>query len=204
MSGLRERMKSRRRAAVLSAAEVLFHKKGFADTTIEEISLNAEVSIGTLYKYFNSKGGIILELVQPVIEQMRGRAKKVIDNPPENAELAIRSMYDAFEFDDDWKSHNLLQAFGPDYTGSDSQLLQISKDFEAMIFEQFTALLEKLIEGKKIRSEVDVEDAVYVLFQHMYSHFVAHISSQGDISYEQTLKNMHRRLTLILGRWSSS
>lgn len=201
MTGLRERMKNRRRESVLIAAEKLFHDNGYTKTTIEDIATQAEVSIGTLYKYFGSKGGVMHELVQPVIEEMRAKGLAVIENPPEFGEDAIAEIFDAYRFNDDWKSLNLLQAFEPGFTGMDTHLHSVLEEFEEMIEAQLTQLVKKLMASGKLNSSFKAEDIVFILFHHLYAHFLASITSDGTLSYEQTLINMRRRLSILFDSW---
>lgn len=48
----------------------LFLKQGFHDTTLAEIAEFADVSTGTLYRYFPSKGDFLLEVVSDSVEQL--------------------------------------------------------------------------------------------------------------------------------------
>lgn len=55
----------RTRTAILEAALDLFSEQGFDPTTMEQIAARAEVGIATLYRYFPTKDGILLDpLVQ--------------------------------------------------------------------------------------------------------------------------------------------
>ena len=46
-----------------TAAGLLFQRDGFAATSIEQIAERAELSTGTVYNYFPSKGDLLLALV---------------------------------------------------------------------------------------------------------------------------------------------
>src|SRR5512139_2885398 len=82
MTGLRERQREKRHRHILSAAGALFKRDGFADTSIEGIAAEAEVAAGTVYKYFQSKGDLLLALVALDGEEVRERGKAMIANPP--------------------------------------------------------------------------------------------------------------------------
>jgi AcrR family transcriptional regulator len=59
MAGLRERKKQATRAAIRDAAMRLFDEHGFAGTTIDQISVAAEVSRATVLNYFATKEDIV-------------------------------------------------------------------------------------------------------------------------------------------------
>ena len=51
-----------KRVRIISAARQLFTTQGFESTTMAEVALNAAVSVGTLYHYFESKRDLLVEL----------------------------------------------------------------------------------------------------------------------------------------------
>jgi len=53
--GLRERKKARTRTELIKVAERLFRRQGYDATTLEQIAEEAEVSIRTVLRYFESK-----------------------------------------------------------------------------------------------------------------------------------------------------
>jgi AcrR family transcriptional regulator len=60
--GLREIKKERARKAILKAARKMFFTLGYDGTTIETIAENADIAVGTVYNYFESKSAIILAI----------------------------------------------------------------------------------------------------------------------------------------------
>jgi AcrR family transcriptional regulator len=61
---LRERNKQRIAQRILNAAFDLFSTTGYAHTTIDAIAEKAEVSRGTLFNYFPSKGALLIPFVK--------------------------------------------------------------------------------------------------------------------------------------------
>ena len=60
-AGPRERRQQRHRAELVSAGMRLFAERGFDATTVDEVADAAGVSRRTLFRYFGSKGDIVME-----------------------------------------------------------------------------------------------------------------------------------------------
>lgn len=63
-----ERRKARTSAAILDAAERLFLGHGFGVTTMEDISEEADVAIGSIYAHFGSKDGVYAGLIDRALD----------------------------------------------------------------------------------------------------------------------------------------
>lgn len=76
--GLRERKKARTRAAIQAHALRLFREQGYDGTTVQQIIEEAEVSESTFFRYFPTKGDVVLaDDIDPlIVEAFR-------DQPPE-------------------------------------------------------------------------------------------------------------------------
>lgn len=62
----RQREKEFRYNSILKAAETLFARKGYHQTSIEEIADLAEVSSGTVYFYFKNKEDLLIKIMQEI------------------------------------------------------------------------------------------------------------------------------------------
>jgi len=67
----RLREKEQRYNTILKAAEDLFARKGYHQTSIEEIADQAEVSTGAVYLYFKNKEDLLITLMQEIGHQLR-------------------------------------------------------------------------------------------------------------------------------------
>ena len=59
-----ERKSDRTRRRVLTAAKQLFDRKGYRDTTIDDITRRANIAHGTFYLYFHGKRDLLKELLE--------------------------------------------------------------------------------------------------------------------------------------------
>lgn len=64
----RTRRRARTGAAILDAAERLFLDRGFEATTIEQLSEQADVAIGSIYGHFRGKEGVYAALLDRALE----------------------------------------------------------------------------------------------------------------------------------------
>ncbi|GAB0102808.1 hypothetical protein JMUB6875_17790 [Nocardia sp. JMUB6875] len=61
------------REHILDTAARLFGERGIADTSTNRIAAEAQVSIGTLYRYFSDRGVIVEELLDRLLENIEIR-----------------------------------------------------------------------------------------------------------------------------------
>lgn len=58
--GRNDRRKARTRAQIITAANTLFHERGYAATSMEQIAIAADVAPRTIYLHFESKAAVIM------------------------------------------------------------------------------------------------------------------------------------------------
>lgn len=68
MAGIREQKKERTRAAILKAALHLFTRKGYENTSIDELARTAGIGKGTVYTYYQTKSEIFLAFCEEQLE----------------------------------------------------------------------------------------------------------------------------------------
>jgi TetR/AcrR family transcriptional regulator len=64
----RSRRRAQTGAAILDAAERLFLTRGYEGTTIEQLSEEADVAIGSIYGHFGGKAGVYAALIDRALE----------------------------------------------------------------------------------------------------------------------------------------
>jgi AcrR family transcriptional regulator len=89
--GLRERRQRRQRAELVSAGMRLFAERGFDATTVDEVADAAGVSRRTLFRYFGSKGDIVMEWARGTTSLLTTALRA---RPP--AEEPLSSLHAAF------------------------------------------------------------------------------------------------------------
>ena len=89
MTGLRARQKALRHERILDAALRLFREAGYDAVRTEDIAAAAEVSVGTLYNYFENKGDLLLALVTVEVEEVLEQGEAVVAAPPPDIMAAL-------------------------------------------------------------------------------------------------------------------
>jgi AcrR family transcriptional regulator len=73
MSGKREHNKRLTRQAIVDAARMLFIRKGFELTRIEDLARQAGIGKGAVYSYFSSKEQILIDMISEERQQLVAR-----------------------------------------------------------------------------------------------------------------------------------
>ena len=95
----KEQIEAQRQASkmkIIVVALELFSKKGFINTSINDIAKTANISKGLMYNYFESKDVLLEECLKMVLEGVVGgiQAATQIKNPEERLEFLIRTSFD--------------------------------------------------------------------------------------------------------------
>ena len=69
--GLRERKKARTRLAISNVATKMFIERGFDDVTVAEVAAAADVSVATIFNYFETKEELFFDREGEVMEAQR-------------------------------------------------------------------------------------------------------------------------------------
>ncbi len=77
-SSRREREREARRQAILDAAEAVIRRRGFAETTMDEVAAEAELSKGALYLYFANKDALCAALVERTLQRVRPKLEQIV------------------------------------------------------------------------------------------------------------------------------
>ncbi|NBW98013.1 TetR/AcrR family transcriptional regulator [bacterium] len=74
----KEREKRQRTNDILEAARQLFERKGFLNTPLQDVAQEAEISVGLIYRYFQSKEDIFASLALKGAEQFDKRLEALL------------------------------------------------------------------------------------------------------------------------------
>jgi AcrR family transcriptional regulator len=175
MSGLRERKKKERRSRILEVSYSLFAKRGFADTSIEDIALEADLGVGTLYNYFTSKNDILVEVMEQRLEHVIRGAGSFTHNPDKDPAQAITGLLFYFldfflGFNNDIWINMFTAAFASDAVMSRG----IGMDIK--IIRQIELLLIRLSGQGAVRKDIHTESASYLIYSAFVFSFMGYLT----------------------------
>ena len=202
MTGRRESQKEIRRSAMLSGAARLFARQGYERTTFDEIAAEARVGVATIYKYFGSKQGIVIAILEPDLSGMFARAQRVVDRPhldPAKSMVALLSAYRNLG-GRNWASRELLRLTIFPGIGNEGRLTKLIHEAESRAHGQIHELLKKLRDAGRLKRGLPLGDATAVIFALFNQHFGMYLSDP-DIAFTEIFRRLARCVRLVFTDW---
>jgi len=198
---IREQQKSERKKAMLVAATVLFKEHGFQKTTMDMIAERAGFGVATLYKYVQSKGGIIRELVTPDMLMIFELGERIIQNPPDDPADAMSALIKCYRrIGNNWNDKWLMRLISVPLIPEDRVLSSLVEFADTKVMEQIRDLLRVLQFRGHVTQGLDVSDMATILFavfNHEYLVYVMHDDTKPD----QAFSNIDRLLRTLFQPW---
>ena len=100
-----EALRAVTREKILSAATVLFARKGLAGTGVQEIADMADLSVGMLYRHFKTKDDIFGALLEKAIVDMKAFSKIIEGGnipPVDLIKISARTLIEKISNDDEY------------------------------------------------------------------------------------------------------
>ncbi|MCX7634662.1 MAG: TetR/AcrR family transcriptional regulator [Syntrophales bacterium] len=117
--GIPERRRREREARIRQireSAAAVFREKGFAGTTMEEIARRVEISKAALYLYFKSKEDLYYGLIEPALNRLSQKLKRLRADDTLPVEEKIRRMVAATYafYEEDPEAYHLVARYRAD------------------------------------------------------------------------------------------
>ncbi|CUS87551.1 TetR/AcrR family transcriptional regulator [Candidatus Kryptobacter tengchongensis] len=109
----REIIKERHKQEIIESALYLFGKKGYKDTTIEEIAEYAQFSKGSIYSYFSSKKQLFDEILKALFDKIQlfaDEAKSLKGEAREKLRAYALNLVNFFLNENRYSFHVMMQA----------------------------------------------------------------------------------------------
>jgi len=180
MSGLRQKQKADRASRILQAATDLFRHGGYPAARIEDIAAAAQVSVGTVYNYFDTKGDVLLAIVTLEVEEVLAQGLALVADPPPDVSEALHRLIGGYLdhslvylSKEMWRTAMAISIEHPDtpfsarYTRLDAQLA-----------DQISTLITELQRRGHARPDIDARTIGEVLFNNLNMMFIEFVKSE--------------------------
>lgn len=161
---IRSKIRQAYREAILAAAERVFTRSGFRATRMADIAGEAEVAVGTLYNYFESKELILQEMIATRHGELiasLGSCMEIPD-PIDRLQTMLRTCFEFLE-----KESVVCAIFMELGAVSEIDIERIAGARGAESYAEVLALLERTLRAAaaagRLRKDVKVRDLVAVL-----------------------------------------
>ena len=199
MTGLRAKQKANRTERILAAATDLFRTMGYDAVRIEDIAEAAEVSVGTFYNYFQTKGDILVAIVSVEVEEVLLAGAAVVANPPPTVRAALNRLAEVY-FDHSvvhlskemWRTAMALSILNPDTPFS-----RHYSDLDGLLRDQMCCFIAALQRFGTARPDLDATALGEALFNNLNMMFIEYIKSEMPLT---SLKDTVARQNAPLAR----
>lgn len=202
MGGLREKQKTHRHDRILAAATRLFREQGYEAVKMGAIAAAAEVSIGTIYNYYQNKGDLLVAIVSLEVGEVLKGGEGVIADPPGSAETAVDALIGVYI---EHSLHYLTkemwrQAMAISTVQPASPFGVTYSSLDVALARQTCALLEKLQALGILSGEADVQSLGEVIFNNTNMNFAVFVKAE-EMEVEELLRLLRRHHRAILLNW---
>ncbi|MGE4252239.1 MAG: TetR/AcrR family transcriptional regulator [Parvibaculaceae bacterium] len=181
MTGLRARQKADRHQRILQAASELFRKSGYEGAKIEAIATLAEVSIGTIYNYYQNKGDLLVAIVSMEVNEVLNAGRGVIAKPPGNVMKAVDKLVIGYI------EHSLVylskemwrQAMAISTQQPESPFGKSYSDLDRALTDQTCALIARLQELELVRRDIDARSVGEMIFNNTNMMFTIFVKDEA-------------------------
>ena len=182
MSGLREKQREARDARILGAAMRLFRDEGYEAARMDRIAELAELSVGTLYNYYENKADVLGALVTREVSGVVAEGQALVDAPPPDLADALASLMEVYSLHAlvDLTREMWRRAIGHSIVHPGSAFARTYADQDDAIRAQIVALLERLIARGDVRRDVAAEAVGAMLFDLMDRRFIRHVTAEDE------------------------
>jgi AcrR family transcriptional regulator len=193
--GLRERKKLIRLQRIVAAARDLFIRKGFSNTTIQDIAAEVDVGLGTLYLYAKSKEDLLVMVFKDDILRMiqTSYASIPADAPLLDQLMAFFDVHIRYHAQDQVLSRTVLKELSFSTT---EQRRQDIDQITQSTYSKLMKLIERARRDKRVSKEMytgTMAWSAFALYYHLLQGFLCGFHTEDEFR-----KSQHNALFALL------
>ncbi len=169
-----DRIPDEKRARIIEIATAEFAGKGFDNANINDIAEKAGISVGSLYKYFDSKENFFLTCVSFGIETLQVVLSDALESDEDimvKTEKMLRLIQKHTR-----ENRDLIRLYNEITSESNSALVKkLSRELEEISANAYTTLIRQAQEKGEIREDADPQlcaffaDSLFMMLQFSYA-----------------------------------
>jgi len=198
-----DKIPEEKRKRILEAATIEFAEYGFENTSIQQIATKAEISVGSVYKYFENKEELFAMVVK---ENLSLLEELLLHHSASNEDVIVKAEKVLKELLKFSKKHpQLIKLYNAITTGNNVEFSRmLAERVESISAKVYTEVIEKAQSVGDVRKDVDPKffafllDNIFTLLQFSIScdyykerfkvYMGDDIENKEDLIIEQTLK----------------
>ena len=202
MAGLRAKQKADKNRRILESATALFREQGYDSARIEDIAEMAEVSVGTLYNYYQNKGDILVATVAMEVTEVLEGGAKIVASPPMNVEEALKALIDQY-YDHSlvylskamWRTAMAISIQQPE-----TPLSRRYTELDGRLCEQVVELVTTLQRKGVVIASVDARAVGEVFFNNLNMMFIefCKVDAMSLEDLKTAVARQHRPITQLI------
>jgi len=164
--GRRAQQKTQREARILRAAEHLFGRRGYAETSMHDVARRARVAVGTIYNYFPSKAELVLALLRRETHQTLSDGDAVLAgaDSAQDAGQCVNALLDVYvDLVARHEREQLRELFAAALANPET-IGKAAFEMDLRLLAQLHALLATLQARGLVAADTDVGEAALVLY----------------------------------------
>jgi AcrR family transcriptional regulator len=197
ISSRREREKQLYRDEIIRAAESIFYKSGFENSTMDQIAKESGFTKRTLYKYFENKEDLFFGVAYEGFQKLFSNIEAFVE-PKENGFEKIHAFIMAYyQFYKDFPDTFLLMNYlghlkaKETHTPAQEELIKLKSDF----FKKFMKMIDEGKADGSIRADIDTVKITYSI-TFILTGFFNELSMSGK-SYSEHFALQEEEFTLF-------
>lgn len=173
---------------LLDAGLIVFSKKGYAATRVEDIAKQADVTTGAIYHHFGGKSDLYVALIEANSAKANLLAEQILKEGGTPAAVLRRLLVRLFEFIEEDEQYRAVvelfinkTEFSPELAGITDQI----RESRRLLAQFFLTMIEEGIEAGEFGSDVSPEDAALALVGFMNGMGLIWLQDPNHFSIKQ-------------------
>lgn len=165
-----------------------FRRDGFHSARIEDVAEDAEVSVGTVYNYYGTKGDLLIATVAMEVEEVLAAGEAILVDPPEGVADALLALIGHYY------DHSLHYLTKPMWRAAMALSIEAPgtpegrryTELDARLAAQVTELVTRLQARGDVAPQMDARALGELLFNNLNAKFIEFV--KDDSMTNETLK----------------